>query len=305
LLVFVGWYIYQYFISVSSKLDFSLSEIWLLIKSNWGYALGLLLLSPLNSLIEAKKWQIAIYNFLPQTSVKKSLKMVYVGAAAGLVTPSKIGEYGGRLIDIPAIHYAKALVANFYCSIAQNITNLLMGFLSILLLNQLLYHNYPFLTVSFVTLISISTLILLIVYFNLSLFIRATKKVAFLRRWITKIDIKEAVTINNDKILFWSIVRYTIYLIQYLLVVSLLDFEINILEKIGAIGIIFFLQSVVILPNILGIVARVEIAFFVWATVGIVNTEVILATLFLWLVNLAFPAIIGASWIVLERKNKI
>jgi hypothetical protein len=88
------------------------------------------------------------------------------------------------------------------------------------------------------------------------------------------------------------------------LVVSLLDFEINILEKIGAIGIIFFLQSVVILPNILGIVARVEIAFFVWATVGIVNTEVILATLFLWLVNLALPAIIGASWIVLERKNK-
>jgi hypothetical protein len=143
LLVFVGWYIYQYFISVSAKLDFSLAEIWILIKSKWDYALGLLLLSPLNSLLEAKKWQIAIYNFLPRTSVKKSLKMVYVGAAAGLVTPSKIGEYGGRLIDIPAIHYAKALVANFYCSIAQNITNLLMGFLSILLLNQLLYHHLP------------------------------------------------------------------------------------------------------------------------------------------------------------------
>jgi hypothetical protein len=86
--------------------------------------------------------------------------------------------------------------------------------------------------------------------------------------------------------------------------VSLLDFEINIFEKIGAIGIIFLLQSVVILPNLMGIVTRVEIAFFVWAAVGIVSTEVLLATFILWMVNLALPAILGSLWIVFDRKNK-
>jgi Lysylphosphatidylglycerol synthase TM region len=300
---FVGYYVYHYISSTSIKLDFSFKDFTRLISENWVLSLTLLLLSPLNSLVEAKKWQVAILHIAPKVTIGRSLKMIYVGAAAGLITPSKIGEYGGRLIDIPAQSYPQAIVANFYCSLSQNLTNLIIGFTAIVVLSNQLYGQFQFITISLVTMGGISSLVLLILYFNLPRFTRVFGKISFLKKWLTSKEIKYESKVHVDTILRWAFLRYAIYLLQYLLVVEILNFEIGWLEKLGAIGIIFLLQSVVVLPSLLGIVARVEIAFFVWASVGMINGDVLMATLFLWVVNLALPATLGAIWLLLDRQN--
>ncbi len=229
--------------------------------------------------------------------------MIYVGAAAGLITPSKIGEYGGRLIDIPVQKYPQAIVANFYCSVSQNLTNLIIGFTAIVVLSNQLYGHFQFITISLVTMGGISSLVLLLLYYNLPMFTRIVGKISFLKKWLASKEIKYESKVHVDTILRWAFIRYAIYLLQYLLVVEILNFEIGWLEKIGAIGIIFLLQSVVVLPSLLGIVARVEIAYFVWASVGMINGDVLMATLFLWMVNLALPATLGAIWLLLDRQN--
>lgn len=299
----MGYYVYHYVSTTSIKLDFSFKDFSRLVGENWILSLTLLVLSPLNSMVEAKKWQAAIQHVVPKVNLGRSLKMIYVGAAAGLITPSKIGEYGGRLIGIPAKSYPQAIMANFYCSLSQNLINLIVGFTAIVVLSNQLYDHFQFITISLVTMGGISSLVLLMLYYNLPLFTKIVGKISFLNKWLISKELKVESEVPVNTILHWAFIRYAIYLLQYLLVVEILNFEIGWLEKIGAIGIIFLLQSVVVLPSLLGIVARVEIAFFVWASVGMINGDVLMATLFLWMVNLALPATLGVTYLLLDRQN--
>ena len=178
-----------------------------------------------------------------------------------------------------------------------------MGFIAIILLNQILYNNHPFLTVSLVTLSGISTLLLLIVYLHLNLFVHLGQRIKHIKQWTQKWEIDKFTHNANGVILMWAFLRYAVYLIQYLIVIEILGFEIGLTEKFGVVGIIFMLQSVVILPSLMGFVARVEIAFFVWSIVGIIKEEILIATLFLWVVNLALPAFLGSIWLLINRNK--
>lgn len=305
LLLLIAVYIYQYMIKVSGQIDFSFGDLSKVIQKNPVLIFLLVILSPVNSLIEAKKWQTALHSIIPGLTVKEALKMIYAGAAAGLITPSKLGEYGGRMVGISLNNIPGALIANFYCSMAQNLVNLLAGFAGILFINQLLYSKYPFLTMSFITMAGISALVLVLVFYHLDYFIKRGMNTTFFNKYLSQIQVDKLPDLNKDKILHQSFLRYSVYLIQYLLVVQILGFQAGLVEKISAIGIIFFLQSVVILPSLMGFVARVEIAFFVWSVAGIVQGEVLLAAFFLWLVNLALPAVIGGLWLLIENKSKL
>ena len=102
LLVIVGLYIYTYIIATSLESGMTFLNLKNIFTKNWPYVVLLFILSPLNSITEAKKWQISITDIIPNIPLISALKMVYVGATAGLITPSKIGEYGGRLVGIPS-----------------------------------------------------------------------------------------------------------------------------------------------------------------------------------------------------------
>jgi len=88
--------------------------------------------------------------------------------------------------------------------------------------------------------------------------------------------------------------RYMVFSFQYVILILLCGITADpLLASIG-VGVIFFLQSGVPLPAMLSVLARGEIAIWVWAVVSANVMAILSATFLLWLINLVLPALVGA-----------
>ena len=61
---------------------------------------AVLLLMPLNWMLEVRKWQVLSSNSV-QLSFNDSLKAVLAGLNTGFITPNRIGEFAGRILFLP------------------------------------------------------------------------------------------------------------------------------------------------------------------------------------------------------------
>ena len=266
------------------------------IKSHGIYLLTCFGLLFFNLSTEAKKWRISTKSFLHQTRWQSNMAVLF-GNTLGLVTPSKIGEYAGRLIHTSKSKSLSAIAANFYCSLSQNILNLLVGFTVFGLNSHFNSLVNRYLTSSFFTLGIAFTSILVLLYFNLKMVTTLLGKVRFLNSLIDKMGIDgfDGTVENNglNKLLIWSLVRYMVYTTQYVMVCLFFDFEVNLWNLLCGIGFIFLIQSALILPPLLGLLARGEIAIIVWTIFGVSPDKIIVATVTLWFINILLPAILG------------
>ena len=64
----------------------------------------------------------------------------------------------------------------------------------------------------------------------------------------------------------------------------------------GGVSILFLIQSGLILPPILGLIARGEAALLVWSAYGVQAGDIVSAALIIWVFNLLVPATIGFYW---------
>ena len=85
---------------------------WLLVAVNWS--------------LEAAKWQALLRHLVPQ-NLTMALYSVLRGVALALFTPNRIGEYGGRLWDLPADARWEGLLALLVSNMLQLSVNLLFG----------------------------------------------------------------------------------------------------------------------------------------------------------------------------------
>ena len=92
----------------------------------WVYIGAAWLLVAVNWSLEAAKWQTLLRHLVPQ-SIGTALYSVLRGVALALFTPNRIGEYGGRLWDLPADARWEGLLALLVSNMLQLSVNLLFG----------------------------------------------------------------------------------------------------------------------------------------------------------------------------------
>ncbi|MBK8547119.1 MAG: flippase-like domain-containing protein [Saprospiraceae bacterium] len=86
-----------------------------------------LLIMPLNWFLEALKWK-SVLKPIVRLSLYESFKSIMSGVFIGIFTPARIGEYAGRLINLPENARIPSLGATFYNSIVQNGIHVVLGF---------------------------------------------------------------------------------------------------------------------------------------------------------------------------------
>lgn len=303
LLVLVSWHIMNRVDIESSIFDFSISTKQAI------FALLALCLAPINTALEGKKWQLAIRSFHPMTPINAT-RSVLIGNAVGIVTPAKIGEYGGRLIDIDVSDYSNALGANLLCSIAQNVVNLFFGTIAAFIGLTYYRSSFSYLTVSLVTFMLLLALILVIIVMNydaLTAWILSNVKLKqLLKRLHQNINLNQIVSHQSlSAILSYSGLRYTVYLSQYIFITYAFGFEVPFVARIIGVGIIFMIQSGLVLPPLLGFMARAELALFVWTLFGVLSANIVGATVVLWLINIALPALVGSVLLLWPNRKDI
>lgn len=297
IILFMAWILY---VQVFEKNDLSklISQFYesLNQKDSWVLLSISICLMPINWLLESKKWKLLVNNF-QQFNIKQATYSILAGVSVAIMTPGRIGEYGGRLVGITKTNQPKAILANLISSLSQNIINVGIGMVGALIFMQkfMPMHQNIFLSLMFISAMVIT--VMLLIYFRIDLLHGI---LAYLPdwNWIQKIrssvsSFQEMDSKSLFSILGISMLRYITYLTQYVLLLFFFGVTDDIVASILGVMTIFFLQSNLPLPPALSVLARGEMAIFLWSVFTSNILGIIAASFLLWIINLVIPAILG------------
>ena len=267
---------------------------------NLPYLVFTILLMPVNWIFETLKWQMLIQKF-EQLSFFKTFKAILAGVTFAIFTPNRVGEYGGRVLFVKAENNWKAVIATAVGSLSQLLVLLSMGLLGLAYFTHQFIVLDPYVLRSMVFLGLISISILLFSFFNIDLVIPLIKRLAFakyIKRFIKDISLlKEYTSKELIRALGFSLVRYFVYSLQYYLLLQFFGIEVGILAAFAGIATIYLIQTSLPIMPILGLLARVEIALYIWGNFSENDISILASTFGLWVINLIIPSLIGMAFI--------
>lgn len=258
------------------------------------------LLMPLNWLLESKKWQVSLLGII-DLPVGKAFLYVFQGISLGIITPGRIGEYGGRVVYLPQEAQAAGAVGVFRCSLAQNLMNVGIGIWGFIILSPSL-TSISELNNSLVYVLGIAILMVIsIAYIYVPWLVN---KLSRFSRWIPSQLASQSnrVTLKaNIRIILYSLLRYVVYCVQYILILLAFGIEITPIYYIAGVALIFAIQSLLPLTPLLQFTIRGSIAVFVFGAIAQQEASLVLSSYAMWLLNLLIPAIFGVSTFLFMR----
>lgn len=256
----------------------------------------------LNWSLETKKWQVLLEDLEP-ISFSKSFKSVLSGLSSGLLTPNRVGNFIGRLAFVKKKNHNQATINTLVGNLAQFISTILLGVIGVIAL------------LSFKLQVENSLLLLIFsaVVSNLGCYVYFKPKALNFYPLNIVFSSKTKYSINqiNDtkvtikiKVLFISLLRYTVFCIQYFLLFKAFGLDIPSLMLLSLIATVFLITTII--PSLLfgKLFVRESAAVFVFSLANIDVSIILIVAFLLWLINLAIPAIVGSVfW--LKQKNYV
>lgn len=275
--------------------------------SNWPWLAAALVLMPFNWFCEVLKWQPLVNRYTP-LSRPKAFAAVFAGVSVSLFTPNRVGEFGGRLLFIPAKHRWQAAFVNFTGNLSQFMVLLSAGCLGGLWFAQT-FLPVDFFYGTLLSLIAVAGLLgLYWLFFNIRLTVTLTDRLPLppalqaYRRHLTVLA-----QFSRRDLYFlqqWSWVRYGVYSTQYYFLLNFFGIETGLMGAYAGIATIFLLQSGIPLPPLAGLLARGVLAIHIWAYFGADEVSSLAATFTLWIINLIFAALIGTFFLLRVNISK-
>lgn len=265
--------------------------LFLLLCANWG--------------IESRKWQL-LMKPVQSVSFLTSVKAILSGLALSLFLPNGFGEYPARALFMNEGNRLRSIALNIAGSMAQLIITLVAGLLSVIYLRNYTWQTQPQmqgLSVlwldGIISMIVLGTALLIIIYFRLSWLTQLFKKIPFVYKY--KIFIQSLETFHwkeLTRILYLSLLRFIVFVVQYIVVLQLLHVKIDITDAICTTCVLFLILA--ILPTIpfadVGIRSEAGSQLF-----GLITPDIfgIVATISLiWFINLIIPSIAGSLFLL-------
>lgn len=291
--------------------DFSnkekLDEVWQLFKiqlhsANAVWVLATLLLMPLNWLTETEKWFNLLKRYEKKLTRAHAIKAVLAGVSFSIFTPNRIGEYGGRVLFVSKKNQWKAVIINILGNISQIIVLLGVGAWGLIYMLNRFFETAPLINTALLMSWFIGSTLMLLGFFNIDIIIPLARRIPFLhhiKRFVK--DIAVLRKFSNEElraVLLFSLLRYGIYSVQYYLLLRFFGVQIGLLEALAGISTIFLLQTSIPLPPIMGLLARGNIAIYIWHFFYANELSVLAATFTLWVINLILPSFFGVLFIV-------
>ena len=307
LFVVLGYLLYKQIIQQPD-----LEVRWLQIKNSWKQPLFwvVVIMLLLNWGIEALKWQLLL-SPLEKINFSNSLKSVFAGCSITMLTPNRTGEFGGRILFVSPENRIKAISATIVGSISQLTITIIIGVIAILNFTNAtasykLIKELPWIFNQYVLVISILTgFILLMIFFRLNFLVnylvhipglkKISQHILFLNFFNRKILLR---------ILFYSLLRYLVFILQYIFLLQVLHVEIDGLLCFGLLSI--FYLAMAILPTIgfteLPVRATTSVLILGLFSENVLGIQA--AAFGIWIINLIIPSIIGSLNILVTKIYK-
>lgn len=257
-----------------------------------------LLLMPLNWGIESYKWK-SITKQIESVSYATALKSVFSGICVGNIAPGRAMEFLAKIMFFKPDNRPSITVLHFINGMFQMLITVTVGIVAIAFkLNQ----NHDSSTFIYLVLAGGLCMILFFCWaiFNVS-FIQ--QKLKFIK-WFQKMGNTQNIQFSKTlivKLISLSIIRYLVFTTQFYLIYNALSPQNEIVQIFMSIAAYFMLTSLIPMISVIEPAIRAAIALFVFNNTGGDTITIVLASTFVWIINVVIPSAIGYIIILKEK----
>jgi hypothetical protein len=256
----------------------------LMVMLNWG--------------LETLKWKWLI-DPLEEISFRRALKGVLAGCSITMLTPNRIGEYGGRVFFLRPENRINAIPLTILGAMCQLCITFYVGSLGVIFLEndagfrKLFHQSIPYGALLQTISICISILITLLIF-------GSSKISAMLMKWSI---LKKAAGFLTSiahfsakqllRVLFISFLRYSVFILQYYFLLAVMGIELELSLILALLSVFYLLMALAPTIGFTELPLRAGAAVFLLGTFhsNVVGIEA--ATFGIWIINLVLPAIAG------------
>jgi hypothetical protein len=255
--------------------------------------------------VEARKWQLLV-SHVQQFSLLRAFKSVLSGCSITMLTPNRIGEYGGRILFLDEAHRIKGISLTIIGSISQLLVTMVMGCMGLLFLRffshpggsalSVLPHFWGDVLIYFSL---VCTVLLFLFYIRIGWLVRLMEKVpAFNKvvRHITVLDEFEGKQLVQ--LLSLSLLRYLVFVLQYVLLLQVMDAGIGGWLSFWLISVFYLVMAVAPTIGFLELPIRAKASVEIMQLFSSNTLGIQTAALGIWCINLVIPALIGSILIL-------
>ncbi len=267
--------------------------------------LMVILLMLVNWGIEALKWKLSIQK-VQKINFFKAFKAVLSGISFSVTTPNRMGEYLGRVLYMEEGNRLRTISLTIVGSISQLIITLLMGAAGIIFLMPKI-QSAEIVSALWVKVLLYGVVAVLFVltvfYFRLSWLVKWIDRFPRSDRYIYLI--KTLNELNSSlllKLLFLSLLRFIVFIIQYYLLFRLYGTGITWWPGFWAVSVSFLVMAIIPTFAIAELGLRGKISLKLLGLLSANDLGITITTGTIWLINLVIPAIIGSLLILGIKK---
>ena len=272
--------------------DYNIIQNLPLLKKNYFYLFILFILMFIQWFVEAQKWRFLLCK-VQYLKFGQSIKAIFSGLSVSFLTPNRTGEFLGRIIFISKGNRIKASIITFIGNYSQLLTTITIGLISLFYLpnyfniDKYLDRNYYYIIIFFTLIISN------ILYFFTNKIYDFASIFSKKNKYLSQIEVFKIYSKKELLIAYlYSIFRYIIFIIQYYIAFLTFDIHLSLIDFVILKPISILLITAIPTVSITDAGVRVSSALAIFALVDI-STNIISATILVWLVNLVIPSLIG------------
>lgn len=253
----------------------------------------MLFLVPLNWALESLKWQ-RLASKAVSITFREAFRGTLTGLAVGVAAPAQLGDTIGRVAALKSDDRLKAIGAAVVSNGIQFYVSLIFGGWGLAWIGNKLGIDTSGKNMLYGLLISLCLLGIMVVLFRKRLTNWQPRR-AFLVKSLSYFRIIGAYT-STDLLVAtgYGMLRYLVFLSQFLLALSLFDFPMSLIDLAACVALIFLAKTLIPAINVLGDLGLREFtALFVFKQYNLPPEQVIAATFLVWTINVLGPILVG------------
>lgn len=263
-------------------------------RAELGWIFAALLLLPINVALDATAWWLVIKRVAPRTRWRQSIGATLSGYTLGFLTPGQFGEYPGRAFYVPHADKWEISVTVLTARLADMTVGIGAGLLPLVFFINETQTATPNLWWWLFAYGAWVTFLLVCVCLVPGLVHRVVHRFAQSHKIRSRIRFLKRLSLRRRMmVLGVAAVRYAVYSTQFFLLLKAFAPETS--WTIGMTGIaLVFMGNFIIPPvTIMDLGIREGLAVFFLGVLGVAAAPAFDASVFLFLVNLLLPALVG------------
>ncbi len=292
------WFVYRH-LNHNKNLEQFVNRIHKIGKTEVYTAIALVtILMLVNWILEAVKWQY-LTRLLEKMSLWKAIEAVFCGLTMAIITPNRIGEYGGRILYLPVRKRVHGIFAMAVGAFGQNTVTNVVGSLSLLYFIHTYLRLNPWLSLGITLLAGVFISLILLFYFRIRWLVFLLDKIRFLKKYHRFFSIMAKYSFRQlVSIMLLSLARFVVFSSQYYILIHILLPDLHLIPVMLMVFNLFFIQSAIPSLDLLDIGVRNFIANYLFGFITVQSVAIMACVSCIWLINLIIPAILGSVFVL-------